>query len=53
MHLRFQDSAETDLLAIKLYIEPESPRGLERVLTAILPSPSNSSRFRSWGVSGL
>lgn len=34
MHLRFQDTAEADLDAIKEYLETESPKGLERVLTA-------------------
>lgn len=35
MHVRFQDTAEADLESIKQHIEPESPSGLERVLTAI------------------
>tara|TARA_R110000751_G_scaffold270143_1_gene369878 strand:+ start:585 stop:878 length:294 start_codon:yes stop_codon:yes gene_type:complete len=35
MHVRFADTAEADLNHIKKHIEPESPQGLQRILTAI------------------
>jgi addiction module RelE/StbE family toxin len=49
MHVRFQDTAEADLAAIKLFIEPESPKGLERVLTAIFTVAEQLESFPLMG----
>jgi addiction module RelE/StbE family toxin len=49
MHVRFQDTAEADLVAIKRYIEPESPKGLERVLTAIFTIAEQLESFPLMG----
>lgn len=49
MHIRFQDTAEADLEAIRSYIEPESPRGLERVLTAIFTVAEQLESFPLMG----
>jgi addiction module RelE/StbE family toxin len=49
MHVRFQDTAEADLLAIQRYIEPESPRGLERVLTAVFTVAEQLESFPLMG----
>ena len=35
MHLRLSDDARADLLGIKAYIQPRSPQGYFRVITAI------------------
>jgi toxin ParE1/3/4 len=52
MHVRFQDTAEADLDAIKRYIEPESPKGLERVLTAIFTVAEQLESFPFLGHEG-
>ncbi len=52
MHVRFQDSAEADLDAIKQHIEPESPKGLERVLTAIFTVAEQLESFPLLGREG-
>jgi toxin ParE1/3/4 len=52
MHVRFQDTAEADLDAIKRYIEPESPKGLERVLTAIFTVAEQLESFPLLGHDG-
>ncbi len=49
MHVRFQDTAEADLVAITRYIEPESPKGLERVLTAIFTVAEQLESFPLMG----
>jgi addiction module RelE/StbE family toxin len=49
MHVRFQDTAEADLVAIKRYIEPKSPKGLERVLTAIFTIAEQLESFPLMG----
>jgi toxin ParE1/3/4 len=49
MHVRFQDTAEADLVAIAQYIEPESPKGLERVLTAIFTVAEQLESFPLMG----
>ncbi|WP_424992633.1 type II toxin-antitoxin system RelE/ParE family toxin [Oceaniradius stylonematis] len=35
MHARLSEDAETDLYTIRDYLEPRSPQGLQRVLSAI------------------
>lgn len=52
MHVRFQDTAEADLDAIKRHIEPESPKGLERVLTAIFTIAEQLESFPFMGREG-
>ena len=52
MHVRFQDTAEADLDAIKQYIEPESPKGLLRVLTAIFTVAEQLESFPFMGREG-
>lgn len=52
MHVRFQDTAEADLDAIKRHIEPESPKGLERVLTAIFTIAEQLEAFPFMGREG-
>ena len=52
MHVRFQDTAEADLDAIKRHIEPENPKGLERVLTAIFTIAEQLESFPFMGRDG-
>ena len=52
MHIRFQDTAERDLQAIKEHIEPESPRGLERVFSAIFTVAEQLEAFPFLGREG-
>lgn len=52
MHVRFQDTAEADLDAIKQHIEPESPQGLVRVLTAIFTVAEQLESFPLLGREG-
>ncbi len=35
MHVRFQDTAESDLDSVRQFLGPRDPRALERILTAI------------------
>lgn len=52
MHVRFQDTAEQDLDAIKEYLAPLSPQGLERILTAIFTVADQLETFPFLGHDG-
>ena len=52
MHLRFQDTAEVDLDVLQRYLEAESPKGLERVLTAIFTVAEQLEAFPLMGREG-
>jgi toxin ParE1/3/4 len=52
MHVRFQDTAEQDLDAIKEYLATRSPQGLERILTAIFTVADQLETFPFLGHDG-
>lgn len=52
MHVRFQDTAEQDLDDIKNYLEPRSPQGLDRILTAIFTVSDQIALFPFLGREG-
>lgn len=52
MHVRFSDDAQADLRNIKEYLEPLSPQGLERILSAIRTTAGQLETFPFLGHKG-
>lgn len=52
MHVRFSNRAEADLKEIKEYLEPRSPQGLDRVMSAIFTTSGQLESFPFLGRSG-
>ena len=52
MHVRFSNRAEADLENIREYLEPRSPQGLERVLSAIFTTIGQLESFPFLGRDG-
>lgn len=52
MHVRFSNRAETDLHEIKKYLEPLSPQGLERILSAVFTTSGQLESFPFLGRAG-
>lgn len=52
MHARLSEDAETDLHTIRDYLEPRSPQGLQRVLSAIFTTIGQLELFPLLGKDG-
>jgi len=52
MHVRLSDDAKADLTEIKDYLEPRSPQGLERILSAIFTTIGQLESFPFLGKAG-
>ncbi|MEM7172458.1 MAG: type II toxin-antitoxin system RelE/ParE family toxin [Pseudomonadota bacterium] len=52
MHARLTEDAEADLDAIKEYLEPRSPQGLQRILSAIFTTIGQLETFPFLGHGG-
>lgn len=52
MHVRLSDKAEADLKDMKDYLEPRSPQGLDRILSAIFTTLSQLESFPFLGRKG-
>jgi len=53
MHVRFTADAEADLNHISAYLTPRSPKGLERILSAIFTTSAQLEDFPFIGRDGL
>ena len=52
MHVRLTDDAIADLVSLKDYLEPRSPQGLERMLSAIFTTMGQLETFPLIGHDG-
>jgi len=52
MHARFTEDAKADLASIEEYLEPRSPQGLQRILSAIFTIISQLESFPFLGHEG-
>lgn len=52
MHARLTEDAEADLIAIREYLAPRSPQGLERILSAIFTTIGQLENFPFLGREG-
>lgn len=52
MHLRLSDEAKADLRAIRDYLEPRSPQGYRRIITAVFSAFDQLEAFPFLGRTG-